>query len=126
MVTTEISQLSGECQHWLTSLREKREEFSQFKKHLQHLVTSPVPKDDLPEVEHYDNQFEIQLSNISQLKHAIKEHDKLVNWEQSHHNSEITQGTQDAHKELSGRVEVILHHLDELKTEFSCFTKKTR
>ena len=124
MVSTDIAQLSQECSSWLTSLRGKRDEFSQFKNNLQQIITRPLSKDDLPQVEHYGNQFEIQLTNINHLKHSIKEHDKLAEWERSAHNGNVSDATWAAHEDLHDQVQNLEHTLEELRNEFSRFIQK--
>lgn len=124
MVTTDIAQLSQECSSWLTSLRTKRDEFSTFKKNLQELITHPITKDDLPQVEHYGNQFEIQLTNINHLKHSIKEHDRLAGWERSTHDGNVTDATWAVHEELHDQVQSLQHTLEDLRSEFSQFMQK--
>jgi acyl transferase domain-containing protein len=124
MVTTDIAQLSQECSAWLALLRNKRDELAEFKKNLQQLITTPVPKDDLPQVEHLENQFDIQLTNINHLKHSIKEHEKHAEWEKAHHNGNITDATWAVHEELNGQVQNLEHTLDDLKDEFNRFIKK--
>ncbi len=124
MVTADIAQLSQECSSWLASLRNKRDEFSQLRKNLQELITHPLTKDDLPQVEHLSNQFEIQLTNINHLKHSIKEHEKVASWEQTLSSGNITEASWAAHEDLHDQVQSLGHTLDELKDEFSRFMEK--
>jgi acyl transferase domain-containing protein len=124
MVTADIAQLSQECSTWLASLRTKRDEFSQFKKNLQELITHPLPKDELPQVEHLHNQFEIQLTNINHLKHSIKEHDKRALWEKSLNDGNLSDGNWAIHESLHDQVQSLEHTLEELRDEFSRFMQK--
>src|SRR6187401_3534712 len=81
MVTVDISQLSGECNTWRDSLRSCREDLNQLKKQLQQTAAQNLSKDQLHDVEHYHNQFHIQLINVHDLKQSIKTHDRRVQHE---------------------------------------------
>lgn len=124
MVTSDVAQLSQECSSWLSSLRNKRDEFTQFNKNLQGLITKPIAKEELPQIEHLGNQFEIQLTNINHLKHSIKEHEKLADWERTTHDGSVTDATWAAHEDLNDQVQHLEHTLEDLKDEFSRFMNK--
>lgn len=79
MVQTDIAQYSTECTDWLNNLRHFREEFQECQKKLQQITTRrPLTKEQLKEVDHFYNQFEIQLTNIHHLKQAIKAHGRTI------------------------------------------------
>ena len=125
MVTTEIAQLSKECNAWRETLRSFKDEFGRFKFRLQDLAGRQTHRDVLLEVEHLDNQFHIQLINIHDLKQSIKVHQRQI----------------DAGMAAKGTVadEVLAHHenlyddyqhlentLTELRTEFDHFSTVIR
>src|SRR5205085_6351018 len=83
MVQTDISQLSSECAEWRQILRNYKDEFSTSKKSLQEICRKTLSKDQLQEIEHFDNQFHIQLINIHDLKQSIKNHEKKMERESS-------------------------------------------
>src|SRR5215216_3322012 len=83
MVQTDVSQLSAECQEWRQILRNYRNEFQSSKKALQEICQKSLSKHQLQEVEHFDNQFHIQLINIHDLKHSIKIHERKIEIESS-------------------------------------------
>ena len=120
MITTDTTQYVQECESWKTSLRHHREKFLIFQKELVDLVTHPGSKAHLPEVEHLHNQFEVQLGNIHDLKHAISEHQRLSDWETKHDNN-ITNQTMQKHDDLREQVRGLEESLSELKNEFSRF-----
>lgn len=72
MVTTDTPQFTEECNTWREALRSHREEFNRMKGELQQAAAHITNKDALKDVEHYENQFEIQLANIHDLKQSIK------------------------------------------------------
>jgi ferric-dicitrate binding protein FerR (iron transport regulator) len=67
MVTSDIAQFSEECNTWREALRSHREEFTRMKNELQQAVAHITSKEALKDVEHYENQFDIQLANILDL-----------------------------------------------------------
>jgi hypothetical protein len=81
MVQVETSQLAAECNTWRETLRKYRDEFTQDNIKLQHAAKPSLSKAQLQEVEHLHNQFHIQLINIHDLKHSIKVHHRLVEFE---------------------------------------------
>src|SRR5215203_5287489 len=98
MVQTDISQLSAECKDWCQILRNYREEFQTSKKSLQEICQKTLSKEHLQDVEHFDNQFHIQLINIHDLKHSIKAHERKIEIESSS-GENIPEGNYTQHEE---------------------------
>jgi methyl-accepting chemotaxis protein len=124
MVQADISQLSGECNVWRESLRSFRDEFNQFKHQLQQLASGPLSKDDLTEVEHYHNQFHIQLINIHDLKQEVKNHDRKVQFETSTNNGQIHETTLATHENLYDQYQHLEQTLNDLRGEFEKFVHR--
>ena len=122
MVQTDLTQLARECSSWKESLRNSRSELSSLRNKLQEVVSHPISKTALPQVGHYDNQFDIQLTNISHLKHAIKEHEKLagVRADQGQQGEYLWQ----KHESLHDQYQRLEHTLSELKDEFNSFVNR--
>ena len=78
MVQTDISQLSAETSEWRQILRNYRGEFSECKKLLLDTCKQDLSKQHLQQVEHFHNQFHIQLINIHDLKQSIKNHERKI------------------------------------------------
>lgn len=78
MVSTDISQLATECADWRQILRNYRDEFHNCEKALTETCRQSLTKDHLTQVEHFQNQFDIQLRNIHDLKQTIKTHERKV------------------------------------------------
>jgi hypothetical protein len=122
MVTTEISQLSKECNAWRETLRSHRDEFGQLKNRLQDLAGHQTNRDILLEIEHLDNQFHIQLINIHDLKQAIKlHHRKLDNELAESNNGNLAEDTTTNHERLYNDYQQLENTLTEVKQEFSHF-----
>lgn len=123
MVQTDISQLSAECHEWRQILRNYREEFQLSKKSLPEICKKSLSKDQLVNVEHFDNQFHIQLINIHDLKHSIKAHERQIESESS--GGDITDATYRVHEELLNEFLSLENSLQELRTDFSNFISAT-
>jgi hypothetical protein len=126
MVQADISQLSRECNTWINTLRTQRDEFNQCKQNLQELASHPLSKEDLTEVEHYHNQFHIQLINIHDLKHAIKTNDRKAGFEKESHEGQLEEDTFQTHENLHEEYERLQHHLEELREDFKKFLSRTK
>lgn len=125
MVQADISQLSRECNTWRDALRNFREEFNQCKQQLQELASRPLSKDDLTEVEHYHNQFHIQLINIHDLKHSVKNHERKVQFETSENKGQLYEETLADHENLFDQYQHLEHTLQDLREDFKLFLQQT-
>jgi chromosome segregation ATPase len=125
MVTADISQLSGECNTWRESLRSYRDEINQLKHRLQQAASQTLSKEQLQDVEHYHNQFHIQLINVHDLKQSIKAHDRRVNFEMSAHNGQISEDSLAEHEHLLEEYQILDNTLQNLREEFSSFINRT-
>jgi hypothetical protein len=120
MVQTDISQITAECSEWRQVLRNYRDEFQQSKKDLADHCSSHLSKEQFLEVEHFHNQFHIQLINIHDLKQAIKNHERMLQLETSANNSpseEIIARHEALYEQFSNMEMTLL----DLRTEFQNF-----
>ena len=122
MVQTDLSQLTTECKDWLQILRNYREEFQTSKKSLQEVSRKTLSKDQLLDLEHFDNQFHIQLINIHDLKQSIKTHERKIETESS---GEIHEDSYTMHEELLNEFLGLENTLQELRNEFKDFISTT-
>src|SRR6476469_10942157 len=116
MVQTDISQLSSECTEWRQILRNYKDEFSTAKRYLEEICRKSLSKDQLQEIEHFDNQFLIQLINIHDLKQSIKTHEKQINQDLS--TGDISESTYSFHESLLDQFLSLENTLQELRNEF--------
>jgi ABC-type phosphate transport system auxiliary subunit len=126
MVQVEIAQLAGECNAWRESLRQYREEFTQDKAKLQQAASQPLSKELLQEVEHLHNQFHIQLINIHDLKQAIKNHDRKMNFEMQANNGQLNDETVAEHESLFDQHQHLEQTLRDLRQEFNDFLGRSQ
>jgi chromosome segregation ATPase len=124
MVQTDIAQLSSECSEWRQILRNYKEEFQDCKKSLQTTCTKELSKDQMQEVEHFDNQFHIQLINIHDLKQDIKTHEKRLDSEASNQEN-IPDEIYTRHEDLLDQFLSLESTFQELRNDFRNFVNAT-
>lgn len=126
MVTTDVAQLSGECNAWRDTLRSRRNEFMQLKGRLQDVAGNQTHKDVLLEIEHLHNQFHIQLINIHDLKQSIKAHERKISMEKASPEGQVSDETLAEHENLYDDYQSLEHTLQELQEEFEHFAGVVR
>ena len=124
MVQTDVSQLSAECQEWRQILRNYRDEFQLSRKSLQEICRKSLSKDQLLELEHFDNQFHIQLINIHDVKQLIKIHEKRIGIESSN-GEHLSEEIYTKHEEILNEFLGLENTLQELRIEFNNFISAT-
>ena len=124
MVQADISQLTGECNTWRDSLRSSRDEINQLKLRLEQVAGRQLSKDQLQDVEHYHNQFHIQLINVHDLKQSIKTHDRKVSFETAANNGQLNEETIAEHEQLFEEYQTLNHTLQDLQDKFSDFLNR--
>lgn len=115
----DIAQLAQECNGWRQQLRHERSEIGDMKKNLQHVAAANPARELLTDIEHFHNQFYIQLINIHDLKHAIKEHEKKVE-----HGDASTECLS-KHEELHTEYQNLEHIISDLRTDFNTFLSRS-
>ena len=124
MVLTDVSQLTAECQEWRQILRNYREEFNDCRKALQQTCNNSLSKDQLLEVEHFDNQFHIQLINIHDLKQSVKLHERKIQFETAR-GAEASEATFAYHEDLLDQFLMLENTLQQLREDFKNFVNAT-
>lgn len=122
MVQTDLSQLLAESTDWRQILRNYREEFNDAKKALQTFCRQNLNRQQLQEVEHFHNQFHIQLINIHDLKQEIKSHEKKL---QAGNSDNLSDEVYAHHEHLLDEFVTLENTLQELRLEFRSFTSAT-
>jgi benzoyl-CoA reductase/2-hydroxyglutaryl-CoA dehydratase subunit BcrC/BadD/HgdB len=106
-------------------LRNHREEFNKNEARLRQVAGQQLSKEQLHDVEHLHNQFHIQLINIHDLKQAIKAHDRKINFEKAAFNGMANEDSIARHEELHGEFQSLEQTLEDLRSEFDNFLKRT-
>lgn len=123
MVQTDISQIAAECADWRQVLRNYRDEFSRSRKDLETLCRSRLSKDQLLSIEHFSNQFHIQLINIHDLKKDIKTHERQLQSEMEEKDF-LSEETLSRHESLYDQFSRMEMTLLDLRTEFQQFSRQ--
>jgi chromosome segregation ATPase len=124
MVQTDISQLNAETADWRQILRNYRDEFSECKRLLQDNCKQPLNKEQLRDVEHFHNQFHIQLINIHDVKQDIKNHERKVHYELSHGDT-LPDQLYEEHERLLNEFLGLENTLQEVRSSFNNFINAT-
>lgn len=123
MVLEEISQLIEDCNLKRETLSGYRESINHAQKNLLKVASKRLDKDDLTDLEHYQNQFHIQLINIHDLKHDLKAYQHRLKVE-SHLHDGVSGETFNKHKQLSEEFTSLENILNDLNNEFEGFMLK--
>lgn len=121
MVQTDISQLSQECNQWIEQLHSYRDELNQLNQQLQNTATRPLTKEDLTELEHFQNQFQIQLINVHDVKLEAKQLNRKVQFQLSNSNMDVSEETYHDYEKVADDYETLEHTITDLKNEFHRF-----
>ncbi|MFV0606939.1 MAG: hypothetical protein ACK5NK_13985 [Niabella sp.] len=123
MVLEEISQLMEDCNVKREALAEQRDAINQSQKELLKLAAKRLEKDDLTDLEHYQNQFHIQLINIHDLKHDLKSFLQLLKMESRLQDS-VSEEMVKKQQELDGEFTSLQETLQNLQNDFGEFLSK--
>jgi elongation factor P--beta-lysine ligase len=123
MVQTDLAQLTSETTEWRQIMRNYREEFQDCKKLLQDSARQTA-REELAELERFDNQFHIQLINIHDLKQAIKQHERRIDFEKSGGGT-LSNDTYAGHERLLDAFLSLENSLQQLRSDFRDFVNAT-
>ena len=115
MVTVEQNKaIVDECSNWYAELASKSEIINKLKRELYFFAPGKTDKDIQMGIEHFHNQFHIQLINIHDLKHEIRYH---VNEAEKYPNI----GHRIPHHYIKDKLDLLITDLDQLETDFHKF-----
>lgn len=121
MVTADLSQLSAECSTWRAQMRRYRDEITSLKNQLRQIALKATRREQLQDVEHYENQFHIQLINIHDLKQSIKQHDLRSSGAVVAETGRVNYTMLAEHEQLHAEYLRLQSLLDDLKAKFNQF-----
>ena len=121
MVTTDIPQFTEACNTWREALRSQREEFTRMKNELQQAAAHITSKEALKDVEHYENQFDIQLANIHDLKQSIKSLNKAQIFQPVSNNGAPPEIIASGYEKLATEYQHLRQRLHDIKNDFQRF-----
>jgi len=114
LTETQPQPLLDEAKNWVDHLVPYVESINELKTKLYKWAAGKSDRDELMQIEHFHNQFHIQLINLHDLKHAIRHHMKEVKL------STVVNHTEQ-HQQLEEQYNFLVKDLDNLKTEFTKF-----
>lgn len=118
MVTLEQhQQLIDECKSWYGVLASYRDKINGLKNELYFFAPGKTDHEVLMGIEHFHNQFHLQLINIHDLKHEIRHHVQEADLHPSF-------GHRIPHHHLKDKLDMLVADLDKLDSEFHVFIKK--
>jgi hypothetical protein len=106
--------LIDECKQWYDVLASYRQKINGLKNELYYFAPGKTGQEVLIGIEHFHNQFHIQLINIHDIKHEIRYH---VNEAERHPNF----GHRIPHHYIKEKLDMLLSDLDKLELEFHQF-----
>ena len=109
--------LIEECKIWHQTLAKTKQMINELKNELYLFAPGKTAHSTLEGIEHFHNQFHIQLINIHDLKHEIKHH---VTEAERHPNF----GHRIPHHYLKEKLDALLGFIENLKNEFHQFILK--
>ncbi len=125
MVLEEISHLIEDCNSKREELSKFREAINDSQKTLLGVASKRLNKDDLEDLEHYQNQFHIQLINIHDMRHELKvcQHRLKV---EGHLENGTSEETMEQFNQLSREYESLESALTQLRLDFDDFISRTK
>lgn len=108
--------LLEECKEWYEVLVSYRERINNLKNELYYFAPGKIDEETRLGIEHFHNQFHIQLINIHDLKHEIKKHIKDANQHPSF-------GHRIPHHFIKEKVDMLVSDLDKLEEDFHSFVQ---
>jgi hypothetical protein len=113
-VEAQENQRVDESMKWYKTLVSYREKLNELKENLYYFSPGRTDLDAKVGIDHFHNQFHIQLVNIHDLKHDLKIHKQVVSKPDG-------QFSPAAHTEMKERVEYLTEYLDNLENEYNEF-----
>ena len=124
-VTTHISHISAEHHGWLRGLEFYNDELRIMRSRLEEVSWKYTDAEVKKQVEHFQNQFMVQESNMNHLKHAINLHVKHMENDVVEHAQHLTTETLTEHSSARDKFVTQEKIFNELRHEFNRFLIKT-
>ena len=112
----EHKSLLHESEEWRKHLADYRQKIYDLKNELYYFAPGKMDAEVWTCIEHFHNVFHIQLINIHDLKHEIRNY--ILETEKH-----PTFGHNVSHRRLKDKYEMLLHDLDQLEEDFHRFIK---
>lgn len=110
-----------EHSQWLNKLSFYKDEISIMQNRLEEIAQKNNSKEIRMQIEHFQNQFIIQQSNIDKLKHHIKEDEKKLKANILKNETAVDHRKIEDHKEERDEIESFEFNFNKLRKEFNKF-----
>jgi hypothetical protein len=107
----------AESNEWYENLVSYREKLNELKNELYYFTPENSDTSVKKQIDHFHNQFHIQLVNIHDLKHRIKRHRIDLERPEGHYSPA-------AHREIEDQIKIETNIIDELEAEFRTMIKE--
>ncbi|MBL0316998.1 MAG: hypothetical protein IPP69_15030 [Flavobacteriales bacterium] len=124
-VLTHISHMSAEHSSWLRGIDFYNDELKIMQHRLQEVSSKYTNPEVKSQVEHYQNQFMVQESNLNHLKHEINNHFKHMEIDVEVHAQHLGNSTLAEHDKMRDKYITEEKIINELRHEFNRFLSKT-
>lgn len=124
-VLSHISHLGAEHASWLRGIEFYNDELRIMKHRLEEISGKYTSEEVKKQVEHYQNQFMVQESNLNHLKHDVKNHFVHIENDDAEHAHHLSNTTIAEHDTLRDKYMMQEKTINDLRHEFNRFLSKT-
>lgn len=119
-----VSHITSEHREWLRGIEFYNIELDILKKRLAEVSQDYTNTDVKAQVEHFQNQFIVQINNLDELQSAIKKHENKIDKDSNEHAQHLTKETIAEHDNIRDRYYSLEKVINELRHEFNKFLTK--
>lgn len=123
-VLSHISHVSAEHSSWLRGIEFYNDEIRIMKHRLEEVSSKYTNVDVKKDVEHYQNQFMVQETNLNHLKHDINNHFKHMEQDVEVHAQHLSNHTLAEHDAMRDKYITLEKIINELRHDFNRFLSK--
>lgn len=124
-VLTHISHVGAEHSSWLRGIEFYNDELRIMKHRLEEVSGKYTSQEVKSQVEHYQNQFMVQESNLQHMKHDINNHFKHMEHDVEARAQHLANSTLAEHDKMRDSYTTMEKIINELRHEFNRFLCKT-
>lgn len=121
---TDIQRTDPKHNEWLSSLDFYKEDLGILITRLNEVASKNTGKEALIDIEHFENQFEIQQQNISNLAHRIKSNEHACAVEVKQHAGKVDEEVVSEIKTIEKDMTAFENTIRNLRSDFNIFLSK--
>ncbi len=123
-VNYHFSHVANEHREWLRGIEFYQYEIDVLKKRLAEVSQDYTQSEVKAQVEHFENQFHIQLNNLSELKGYVKKHERHIDKDIEDHAQHLSKETLEEHDQTRDKYYSLERVINQLRHEFNVFLAK--